>query len=83
MIQNSFDMRQKISGFIAFTFIILLGLVLSWYSIKTSEDILINMPKSKTMDINKRMQEKNSQRNAEIQSVLKEGGVQVNINSGK
>jgi hypothetical protein len=78
MIQSDFDIKQKISSFIAFTFVILLGLILSWYSIKTSEEILVNMPQSKTMNISKRIQNKNSQENAEIQNVLKENDIMSN-----
>lgn len=54
MIQNNFDIRQKISSFIALTFIILLGLILGWYSIKTSEELLINMPDSKIINMGRR-----------------------------
>ena len=75
MIQTSFDVKQKVSSLVAFTFIILLSLVLSWYSLKTSEDILTNMPDSKALSISKRMQDENSQKNAEIRDILENGGV--------
>lgn len=78
MIQNNLDIRQKISSLIAFTFIILLCLVLSWYSIKTSDEILANMPNSKTLSINKRMQTENLQNNIEFQDILSEGGIANN-----
>lgn len=78
MIQNNLDIRQKISSLIAFTFIILLCLVLSWYSIKTSDEILANMPNSKTLSISKRMQTENLQNNIEFQDILSEGGIANN-----
>ena len=73
---NNFDVRQKISSFIAIIFILSLSLSLGWYTINTSEELLTNMPNSKTINPNKRMQNETSQEKTEMEDVLREGGIQ-------
>jgi len=68
MIRVDFDIKQKLSSFIAFVFIITLSLVLGWFSIKTSEEIIANIPNSEIANIDKRMQ--NYQKNIGAKKVL-------------
>lgn len=83
MIQTSFDVKQKVSSLIAFAFVISLGLVLSWYSIKTSEEILANMPNSEIIRIDKRMQNENLQESIEIKKMLEQKEALRNKNASK
>jgi hypothetical protein len=50
-----FNPRQKVSQFLAFSFIILISLSLGWYSIKASEEILAKMPDSEIINVNRRV----------------------------
>ncbi len=68
MIRVDFDIKQKLSSFIAFVFIITLSLVLGWFSIKTSEEIIANIPNSEIANIDKRMQ--SYQKNIGAKNVL-------------
>jgi hypothetical protein len=72
MTQNNFDTKQKINSFIAFSFIMLLGLALSWFSIKAGEEILANMPDSEIVNINKRMENENSREKIEVKNTAQD-----------
>lgn len=78
MVENNFNIKQKVSGFLALTFIMLLSLALGWYSIKTSEEVLVNMPNSEVINISRRIPDKNSAAGIDIQNLLKENGIGSN-----
>lgn len=75
MIENDFNLRQKVSKLLAFTFIILLSLCLGWYSIKASEEILANAPNSKGFNVGSRTKDKNSESDGEIEKILEENNI--------
>lgn len=79
MVETSLDIKQKISSFLALTLILLISLVLGWYSIKTSDDLLNNAPNSRALSVNKRIQDKNSEGSKEIQNMLKEDEIDLDV----
>ncbi len=74
MNHNNFDVKQKISSLIALVFIVSISLILGWYSIKTSEEILTNMPNSRIVSMDKRVQDENFSGNTESQKAIEGSG---------
>jgi hypothetical protein len=75
MIEADFNPKQKVSSFIAFTFIILLGVLLGWYAIKIGEEIEVNLPNSEAFNIEKRTQSEELQENPVPKNMTKKSGL--------
>jgi hypothetical protein len=53
MLELDFSPKQKISNFLALTFIMFLSVILGWYSVKNSEEIIFNNYNPETLKIQK------------------------------
>lgn len=51
-----FDLSQKISTHLALMFVLILGFLAAWYSLKAGEEIIKNSKESTSFNFNKRMQ---------------------------